>query len=123
MPWNLQSDRPIYQQLVEIIELRILSGYYKAGDRLPSVRELASDAGVTPNTMQKAFAELEQLGLVYTQRTAGRTVTDNQEQLRNIRTALARQEVRTFLFKMKDLGFEAEEIRSIMEQLMKEDRK
>ena len=75
MTWKLDSDRPIYAQLLELIQMRIISGHYPAGSRLPSVRELAAEAGVNPNTMQKAFSELERNGLIWTQRTAGRFVT------------------------------------------------
>ena len=64
MPWNLNSDRPIFLQIVERIQMDIISGKYKPGDKLPSVRELAAEAAVNPNTMQKAFSELERTGLV-----------------------------------------------------------
>ena len=72
MPWNLDSDRPIFLQIIEKIRLDIVSGYYQPGDKLPSVRELAAEASVNPNTMQKALSELERTGLVYSQRTSGR---------------------------------------------------
>ena len=70
MPWELDNDRPIYLQLMERIQQDIVSGIYKPGDRLPSVRDLAVEAAVNPNTMQKALSELERSGLVYSQRTA-----------------------------------------------------
>ena len=72
MVWNLSADKPIYSQLVEIIQLQIISGRYKAGDRLPSVRELAAEASVNPNTMQKALAELERNCFIVPQRTSWR---------------------------------------------------
>ena len=71
MAWNLDSDRPIYAQLLERIQLQIVSGIYAPGDKLPSVRDLAAEASVNPNTMQKAFAELERSGLIETKRTSG----------------------------------------------------
>ena len=74
MAWKLDSDRPIYAQILEIIQMQIISGKYQPGDKIPSVRELAADAGVNPNTMQKALSELERSGLILTQRTSGRTV-------------------------------------------------
>ena len=77
MPWNLNSDRPIFMQLIEIIQHCILSGTYPPGSKLPSVRDLASQAAVNPNTMQKALAELERSGLVYSQRTSGRFITED----------------------------------------------
>ena len=79
MAWNLDSDRPIYAQLLERIELQIVSGTYGPGDKLPSVRELAAEASVNPNTMQKAFAELERSGLIVTKRTSGRFVTEDKD--------------------------------------------
>ena len=72
MPWNLTSDRPIFLQIIEIMQLSIVSGKYAPGDKLPSVRELATEAAVNPNTMQKALQELERSGLVYSKRTSGR---------------------------------------------------
>ena len=62
MPWELDNDRPIYLQLMERIRHDIISGVYKPGDKIPSVRDLALDAAVNPNTMQKALAELERSG-------------------------------------------------------------
>ena len=76
MAWSFENGRPIYTQLLEQIEQRIISGEYSAGEKLPSVRELAAEAAVNPNTMQRAMAKLEQRGLVVTNRTAGRTVTE-----------------------------------------------
>ena len=75
MDWKLTGDRPIWQQLTEQVALRILTGEYPPGSRLPAVRELAAQAGVNPNTMQRAMAQLEQDGLAVGSRTAGRTVT------------------------------------------------
>lgn len=77
MPWDLDNNRPIYLQLMEKIQQDIISGVYHAGDRLPSVRELALEASVNPNTMQKALSELERNGLVHTQRTSGRFITED----------------------------------------------
>ena len=110
MAWNLDSDRPIYAQLLERIQLQIVSGIYQPGEKLPSVRELAAEASVNPNTMQKAFAELERSGLILTRRTSGRFVTEDTHMIAQIRTSLAREEVNTFIMKMKGLGFEAQEI-------------
>ena len=78
MPWNLDDSRPIYLQLMEKIQQDIVSGTYRPGEKLPSVRELALDAAVNPNTMQKALSELERSGLVYSQRTSGRFITEDE---------------------------------------------
>ena len=77
MEWNFRSDLPIYSQLVERIKLGIVSGSFRPGERLPSVRDMAAEAGVNPNTMQRALQELERDGMVYAQRTAGRFVTED----------------------------------------------
>ena len=105
MAWDLDADRPIYAQLVERIQMQIVSGQYPAGGKLPSVRELAAVAAVNPNTMQKAFAELERSGLIITQRTNGRTVTEDQQKIRDIKEALAQEHVNNFFTKMKELGY------------------
>lgn len=109
MAWDLDADRPIYAQLVERIQMQIVSGQYPTGGKLPSVRELAAVAAVNPNTMQKAFAELERSGLIITQRTNGRTVTEDQQKIRDIKEALAQEHVNNFFTKMKELGYTEQE--------------
>ncbi len=115
MAWDLISDRPIYLQLVEKIQLQIVSGFYKPGDKLPSVRELAAVASVNPNTMQKAFTELERSGLIITQRTSGRLVTEDLGMIKEIQQDLATEQIVAFFDKMKELGFEKEEIISLLQ--------
>ncbi len=120
MAWTLNADRPIYIQLVEKIQMGIVSGFYKPGDKLPSVRDLASEASVNPNTMQKAFAELERSGLIITQRTNGRTVTEDSEMINMIRKKLAQEHVNNFFAKMKELGFQNEDIVALITKAAKE---
>ena len=110
MAWNLNSDRPIYAQILERIQMQIVSGVYQPGTKIPSVRELAADAGVNPNTMQKALAELERSGLVMTQRTSGRVVTEDLNMIKETRNQLAGEQAKDFVNRMKDLGFEKEDI-------------
>lgn len=110
MAWNLDSDRPIYAQLLERIQMQIVAGIYQPGEKIPSVRELAADAGVNPNTMQKALSELERSGLVITQRTSGRVVTEDLEMIKETRKQLAREQIIEFLKQMKNLGFEKKDI-------------
>ena len=110
MAWNLNSDRPIYAQILERMQRQSVSGVYQPGTKIPSVRELAADAGVNPNTMQKALAELERSGLVMTQRTSGRVVTEDLNMIKEIRNQLAGEQVKEFVKKMKDLGFDREDI-------------
>lgn len=116
MAWELDSDRPIYAQLVERIQTEIVSGYYPPGGKLPSVRELASVAAVNPNTMQKAFAELERSGLIVTQRTNGRTVTEDVERINTIRQKLADELVESFFGKMKELGYTKKEVIQLVDK-------
>ncbi|MBC3804078.1 GntR family transcriptional regulator [Acetobacterium fimetarium] len=116
MKWYIDSDRPIYKQLVEQIELRIVSGIYSPGDKLASVRDLASDAGVNPNTMQKALAELERENLVFAQRTSGRYITEDKKVIEEVKKALALTEIDRFFDRMKQLGFGKEEILTLIEK-------
>ncbi|MFA9381240.1 MAG: GntR family transcriptional regulator [Acetanaerobacterium sp.] len=117
MTWELKSDRPIYRQLVELIELKIVSGGYGPGEKLPSVRDLASEAAVNPNTMQKALAELEQSGLVFAQRTSGRYITEDKGMINNLKDELARQQIEEFLERMGRLGFTTEQTIRLMTQI------
>lgn len=114
MAWNLNSDRPIYAQLIEVIQIRIIAGTYKPGEKIPSVRELASEAGVNPNTMQKALSELERSGLVTSVRTSGRVVTEDMEMIRETRNCLAKEQVHEFVDRMKELGFNREEVMELL---------
>lgn len=116
MAWNLDTDRPIYAQLVERIQMQIISGYYPPGGKLPSVRELAAVAAVNPNTMQKAFAELERSGLIITQRTNGRTVTEDTELIKGIRRSLAKEYVDLYFSQMKNLGYLRQEAVEMIEE-------
>lgn len=115
MKWNLNSDRPIYTQLVEKLKMDIISGAYQAGEKIPSVRELASEASVNPNTMQKALAELEREELVYSQRTSGRFITEDQNMIKDIKNQMAIEQITEFFEKMKQLGYKKEEIMQLMQ--------
>ena len=110
MEWNLVADRPIYAQLMEFIQMQIVSGIYAPGDRLPTVREMAAQTAVNPNTMQKAFSELERSGLIVTQRTNGRIVTENRELITELRRKLAGEEITGFYQRMTALGYRGAEI-------------
>ncbi len=115
MSWNFDNERPIYYQLLEKLQMQIVSGQYGPGDKLPSVRELSATANVNPNTMQKAFAALEQSGLICTQRTSGRTVTEDISMIKSVQRELAGSHITQFIRKMKELGFSAEEIKKLLE--------
>lgn len=116
MPWDLSSDRPIFLQIVEIIQLDIISGKYSPGDKLPSVRDLAFEASVNPNTMQRALSELERSGLVYSQRTSGRFITEEVAMIEKLKSALAQNKIREFLKSMQKLGFKNEETIALMQK-------
>lgn len=120
MPWSLDNNRPIYIQIMERIQLDIISGVYKPGDRLPSVRELALQAAVNPNTMQKALSELERSGIVYSKRTSGRLITEDESMLRHLKTRLDQEHILAFLEKMDKLGFSKEEILTLTQEQLKE---
>ena len=119
MQWKLSDDRPIYVQLMETITAAIASGTLAAGSRLPSVREMAAQAGVNPNTMQRALAELERDGLLYSQRTAGRF--DQSDRITQKRKELAMQQIRIFLSSMKEMGYTAEQTLNLIQQAVKEE--
>lgn len=119
MAWNLNSDRPIFIQIVERIEMDIISGKYKPGDKLPSVRDLAAEAAVNPNTMQKDFSELERTGLVFSQRTTGRFITEDTSMIDELKSTLAKDKITELLSFMQQLGFQENEILAMIDQTMK----
>ena len=122
MPWNLNSERPIYFQIMERITMDIISGIYKPGEKLPSVRELAQEAGVNPNTMQKSLSELERTGLLYSQRTSGRFITEDMTMIEKKKTDLASEQIKEFLKKMEYIGFTKQATIKLIEQLEKEEQ-
>ena len=121
MPWNLDSSRPIYLQIIERVQMDIITGRYQPGDKLPSVRDLAQEAAVNPNTMQKALSELERSGLIYSQRTSGRFITEDKELIHQIKKGLAAAEVSAFVAHMKQLGITPEEIRQLLAETIEEE--
>ena len=121
MEWKIAEDRPIWIQLSEQLTAQIASGMYQPGQRLPSVREFAADAGVNPNTMQRALTDLESKGLIITNRTAGRSVTQDMETIKQLRTDRAMEQVRQFLAQMSELGYTKEEIEIVLTQALKEE--
>ena len=114
MSWTLDNDRPIYLQLTERIQRDIIAGVYQPGDKLPSVRDLALEAAVNPNTMQKALSELERSGLVYSQRTSGRFITEDTEMLTQMKKELATEHIQEFFQKMEQLGFSRAELLTLV---------
>ena len=120
MAWNLTSDRPVFIQIIEKLKLDIITGVYKPGDKLPSVRDLAGEAAVNPNTMQRAFSELERDGLVYTMRTSGRFITEDITMIQGLKEQMAVNAIAEFLSNMERLGFNKEEAISLLNETVKE---
>ena len=121
MEWNFRNDQPIYSQLTQRLTEAIVSGIYAPGEKLPSVRDLAVEAGVNPNTVQRALSELEREGLVFSQRTAGRFVTESENMIVNAKLRIADERVGTFLRSMKTLGCNKEEVISLIEGAKEEE--
>lgn len=116
MNWIFDNDRPIYIQLVEQLKIFIVTGAYKSGEKIPSVRELALETKVNPNTMQKALLELENCGVIYTQRTSGKYVTEDKNLIEKLRKDIAKQNLYNFLDVMKKLEYKKEEIIQFLEE-------
>lgn len=119
MAWILDDSRPIYLQIMDFIKTKIIAGFYKPGEKLPSVRDLATEASVNPNTMQKALLELERTGLVYTVRTSGRFITEDAGKLAEIREQMAREQLLCFIKNMEQLGFTKEQIQKLLDKELK----
>ncbi len=114
MEWNFSDGRPIWVQINDELRLRIVTGVYPKGEKLPTVRDLAAEAGVNPNTMQRALAQLETEGLAVVNRTAGRLVTDNEEIISAVRVSLAKGNIRAYLKSMEDLGYSEAEAAELL---------
>ena len=117
MNFVFDNNIPIYIQLVEQVKIYIISGNIKSGDRLPSVRELALQTKVNPNTMQKALVELEELGLIYTERTNGKFVTDNKKLIDELREKYAGELTLNYISNMKKIGLDNDEIFKYLESI------
>ena len=116
MEWIFRNDLPIYSQLVEQIRLAIVSGVFTPVMRLSSVRDMVAEAGVNPNTLQRALQELDRQGLAYSQRTNGRFVTEDANVIDQNKRALAQGQLAAFLDAMKKLGYERAEIIALLEE-------
>ena len=123
MQWQFSNDAPIYAQLIRGNQIRIVAGIFPPGERLPSVRDLAAEAGVNPNTMQRALSELEREGLLYSARTAGRYVTDDVQLVSTLKRRLAEGRIDVFLREMRELGFGNEELLDILRQELEKEEK
>ena len=118
MEWNFKNGIPIYSQIMDEMTMRIASGAYAPGDKLPSVRDLAMEAGVNPNTMQKAMAELERIGLVYSERTSGRFVTKEEKILEELHESLAKKYFDELSEKLRKIGMSDADIKTAVSKWM-----
>lgn len=118
MEWNFRDGIPIYTQIIDEMTMRIASGAYEPGDKLPSVRDLAVDAGVNPNTMQRALAELERRGLVYSERTSGRFVTKDEGVLSGLHEELAKRYFEELTEKLHKIGMDDKAIKASVDKWM-----
>ena len=114
MSWIFDNKKPIYLQIMERIKLQIVSHTLEPNQQLPTVREFAAEAGVNPNTIQRALSELEREGFVYSKRTTGRFVTENQELIPQSRRQLSEEELEHFISSMTHFGYEKEELPGVV---------
>ena len=117
MPWNFDDTRPVYLQIIWEIRQRILTGMYQPGEKLPSVRDLAVEAAVNPNTMQRALSEMERDGLIHSERTSGRFVTDDMALIKNLQKSAAAGIVDEMLSRLEQTGLTKDEIRRGLKEL------
>lgn len=114
---SFNNNIPIYVQLIEQLKIYIISGQIKPGDKLPSVRDLALENKVNPNTMQKALIELEELGLIYTERTNGKYVTQNIETIKKLKQEYAKNISTDYFQNMEKIGYSKKETIKYLKEL------
>lgn len=117
MNYEFDNNIPIYIQLVERLKIDIISGKLKPGDRLPSVRDYALSLKVNPNTMQKALAELEEIKLIFTERTNGKFVTSDQKLIDKFREKYANELSNKYFLGMQSIGFNKKETINYLKEL------
>lgn len=122
MPWSFCDNKPIFQQIVDTITVMILRGQYRAGDRLPAVRDFAVEAGVNPNTMQRALNIIEETGLIYTRRGDGRYVTENLDKALEIREKYVKENVKVLIENLSQLGLDEKTILDAVKRELYEER-
>ena len=116
MKWKFSDDVPIYLQIIELMKIDIVSGKYRSGDKLPAVRDLAMEAGVNPNTVQRAYAELERQGLVQSERTSGRFVSIDEEKMNDLRKDLGDSYIADLFARLRNLGMDDKKIRNAVNE-------
>lgn len=114
MEWNIDENKQIHFQLVEEIIKRIVKGIYQQGNKIPSVRDLALEAKVNPNTMQKALLELEDKKIIFTKRTTGKYVTDDKKIIKSLVNELSKKIINNFFTDMEKLGITKKEAQEMI---------
>ncbi|MEG0775559.1 GntR family transcriptional regulator [Clostridium sp.] len=120
MTFKFDENLPIYIQIMDYIKKKVIIGEIKEGDKLPSVRELSSELKVNPNTISRAYQELEREGFTYTQRGMGTFITEDKDILFNLKKTMAKDIVSKFIYQIRELHFSKEEILILLEDEMKE---
>jgi GntR family transcriptional regulator len=120
MAFKFDENLPIYIQIMDYIKKKVIIGEIKEGDKLPSVRELSSELKVNPNTISRAYQELEREGFTYTQRGMGTFITEDKDILFNLKKTMAKDIVSKFIYQIKELHFSKEEILTLLGEEMKE---
>lgn len=119
---KFENNLPIYVQIVEYLKRQIISGILKEGDKLPSVREIATELKVNPNTVQRSYQELERENLVFTQRGMGTFVTEDEKVIKELKKNLANNVLNNFINDMKTLGFSSKDIVELINERVKEEK-
>ena len=118
MAWHFSNDKPIFQQIVDIITTDIIAGKYPAGSKLDTVRDLAIFAGVNPNTMQRALAAIEETGIIYTKRGDGRYVTEDIAKIAEIKESYVKSYTEDYIESLKKFGLNSNEIAEAVNKLL-----
>ncbi len=117
MKYDFDPNLPIYLQVMDEIKKRIFNGYYCLGGKIDSVRELAIEYGVNPNTIQKALSELERENLLYSKRSSGRFVCDNEELIKKMKSEIIGKKIEMFINEMYELGCNRDDVISLIKEL------
>ena len=119
MPWNLDDNKAIYLQLADEVRRRIITGIYPAGEHLPSVRDLAAEARVNPNTMQRALTQLESEGFLTTLRGNGRIISMAEDAIFDEKRKAARSELSACIDRLRSLGIDDADIPGMLDELLR----
>lgn len=122
MEWDIRGDRPVFIQLIDQIKKFVISGKLHPGSKLPSVRDMAQDASVNPNTMQKALSILDEEGLLLPQSTTGRYITRDLELIARLRTSIASEKTKALISELLSLGYTPDEVLSVFELTIKKSK-